>query len=233
MLSSDLAAILIVLFASSGMGIYGSFPEPKFIVDFGEAALANQVCSPITCIDGISESSRTSTSSCPLILVDLVLAVLAVDRSSCTYLIPGHYTSTSSFSISSLSLASSANQTISSTTNSVTVSPPTYPVSFASTAYTGANSVWTTSNWTAEGWRSVYLPAGWYGILSSGQVLWGAIPDISQLAFPVTGSDFKRAASCRRILPQVIVSDAHRQSHLRSSLLLEWGLHSISVEHHC
>lgn len=129
------------------------------------------------------------------------VSVLAADRTSFTYLIPGTYTSSSSLTISSLTFTSSTNESITSSSDQLVISSPPYPITFPSIDFLGSSSIWTPSSWKSSVWKSVHLPEGWYGVLSPGQVLWGAIPDSSQLASELSSSTFIKAASCMFSFP--------------------------------
>ena len=125
------------------------------------------------------------------------LQVLAHDQLTRISLIPGTYTSSRSFLISSLSVTSSINESISFINETLVVSPPTVPVTFDSSDFAGSSSIWTPSSRKVEGWKSVYLPEGWYGTCSSRQILWGTVSDSRQLPSTLLDLSIIRAASCK------------------------------------
>ncbi|WVQ79606.1 hypothetical protein IAT38_001706 [Cryptococcus sp. DSM 104549] len=133
----------------------------------------SQVCSPTDCLDG--------SSSSPL---------LAVDSSASVFLLPGTYDS-STYAPTSL------NATISTTSSSLTISPPSHPVGFTKSNYAGSAGVWDGLSWAMQGWKSVYLPDGWYAVLDGGggKVLWGAVPETQFLADDIASRAILSAGS--------------------------------------
>ena len=161
----------------------------------------------------------------------LYLQVLAQDHVSRISLIPGTYTSSRFFLTSSLSLTSSINESISFSGDTLVVSPPTLPIAFDLIDYDGEGSISTSSSWKIEGWRSIYMPEGWYGTFSSGQTLWGTVPDSRQLPSTLVGPSIVKVASCMSwpgyILKALKQAD---DSRLQSAMCFKRNMHGFSVQ---
>lgn len=111
-------------------------------------------------------------------------AVLATDFSSGTFLTPGvhHFKS---------SPASVLNLSISSTSDSVTILPPSHPVTFPLAIY-GGEPTPQGLNSSSSDWESLYLPLGWYAVVGGqvGQAIRGVVSSRSELpagSWKITG----------------------------------------------
>lgn len=99
--------------------------------------------------------------------------VVAFDKNSNNYLIPGTY-------VGNYDPVVSLNQTISATTTGVVIHPPSNPITFAATNYKSKVTPQTPGS-SASSWNSFFLPEGWYALINPGQAIWGSVPDRSQL----------------------------------------------------
>ncbi|CAK9782442.1 growth factor receptor domain-containing protein [Cutaneotrichosporon oleaginosum] len=105
-----------------------------------------KVCAPEGCLPGISNSQ-----------------LLAGDGT--TFLTPGVHRL-------ALDPVPLVNQTILTTSDSVTVFAPSQPLTFPRLFYAGIPG--------ADAWESLYLPPGWYASIGK-YALWGAVPDRAAL----------------------------------------------------
>lgn len=101
-------------------------------------------------------------------------SVLATDKNS-SQLLPGVLYSATEHQV----LNPAFNGTVNETATSVYVSEPALPLSFARVNYSGSA---TTLSSAPGNWSSLYLPFGWYASVEPSQVLFGSIPDRSQLS---------------------------------------------------
>ncbi|EIW65892.1 hypothetical protein TREMEDRAFT_65977 [Tremella mesenterica DSM 1558] len=139
-------------------------------------AYQRQTCSSSACLDGTSKAG-----------------ILAYNKAQGTAYTPGTYPS-SSVILSAL-VPSALNQSITAKNDQVTISFPSYPVSFTEHGYTGSPMTWSSSGWTDREWKSVLLPSQWCAILGDGYALWGAVPDSKQLPSGLSSKDIVGAGS--------------------------------------
>ncbi|RXK39862.1 hypothetical protein M231_02796 [Tremella mesenterica] len=139
-------------------------------------AYQRQTCSSSACLDGTSKAG-----------------ILAYNKAQGTAYTPGTYPS-SSVILSAL-VPSALNQSINANNDQVTISFPSYPVSFTEHGYTGSPMTWSSAGWTDREWKSVLLPSQWCAILGDGYALWGAVPDSKQLPSGLSSKDIVGARS--------------------------------------
>lgn len=137
--------------------------------------------------------------------------VLAADKKTDSYLIPGVYpvTADSKLNVALLSLTANlqANISISATFGSLTVSNPQLPLTFTDKEYQGVPLLLGDKSWGFG--KSVVLPEGWYAVINPGQVVWGTVPDTAQLPAGLAGASLSKAALCT-FLP---VRDSKRDTY--------------------
>lgn len=100
--------------------------------------------------------------------------VLLEDKANDTYYIPGVYPG-------NINLDSRDRIAVNPALTSTTISTSPMPAAFKAVAFAG-KPLSTTEKTFDEAWMSLLLPHGWYGRYSSGEVLWGAVPDRTQLS---------------------------------------------------
>lgn len=87
-----------------------------------------------------------------------------------------------------LAPVSKLNLTISTTSDSISVLPPTRPLTFPRPIY-GGEPIAQWINSSSDDWESLFLPPGWYAAV--GQLaLWGVVPSRGELAagsYDITG----------------------------------------------
>ena len=107
----------------------------------------------------------------------MLMAVLAYDKTTETYLTPGAYLPPSPLSQTELHTIypqSTTNITSIHVGVSLVVLPPTQSLLYSKNNFAGDLS--------EDRWNSAYFPPGFYGLVEPGKALWGSIPRSKELS---------------------------------------------------